>query len=147
MSRWIKKLDAFDKRGVKLENDRWSWGGYRSDGSLVLQVWADDFRRLPDGTWIVQIGYPSADDASVSDHERSRPGSRERERHIQAIRAGNVPLIELLKGHATDPKASPRQTEGIDSDRFAVAGSIVEIDGAAWIQCLNWQDFRRWPPS
>ena len=112
MSRLIKKVEAFARRGVTLENDRWSWGGSRSDGLLVLQVCADDFRKLPTGEWAVQIGYAAPGYASVTDHERSRPGSKERERHIESIRSRGVKGVELLKGHAVDPSASPRQTDG-----------------------------------
>src|SRR5690349_12024365 len=77
MARMLKKVEAFSRRGVALQNDRWSWGGQRSDGTLVLQVWSDDFERLDSGRWAVQIGYPEVNDGTVTDHERSRPGSRE----------------------------------------------------------------------
>ena len=147
MSRLIKKVEAFARRGVNLENDRWSWGGQRPDGALVLQVWASDFKKQQTGRWVVQIGYPEGNESTVSDHERSRPGSRERERHIELIRSGKVEQVELLKGHAVDDTASPRETEGIDADRFGLAGDIVMIDGAAWIECASWQDFRRWEPN
>ena len=144
MSRLIKKVEAFERRGVKLENDRGSWGGSRDDGTLVLQVWADDFKKQASGKWIVQIGYPEWDDPAVSAHERSRPGSKERERHIAAIRSGSIRTIELLKGHAVDPSASPRETEGIDGDRIGIAGQLVMLDHTAWIECSGWSDFNRW---
>ncbi|WP_309902498.1 hypothetical protein [Variovorax soli] len=142
----IRKVEAFARRGVALENDRWSWGGFRSDGTLVLQVWSDDFRKLETGTWAVQIGYPEGDDPSVTEHERLRPGSKERERHIAAIRSGAIQVIELLKGHAIDFTASPRETEGIDADRYGIGGHLVTFNGAAWIECVKWEAFKRWVP-
>lgn len=146
MSRMIKKVEAFSRRGVVLENDRWSWGGQRADGSLVLQVWADDFKKLETGRWVVQIGYPEIDDGIVTDHERSRPGSRERQRHIEAIRAGAIHRVELLKGHHV-PGKSPRETEGIDGDRYGLAGALTFLDRTAWIECATWEEFRRWNPG
>ena len=146
MSRMIKKVEAFSRRGVVLDNDRWSWGGQRPDGTLVLQVWEDDFKKLGTGQWAVQIGYPEVDDGIVTDHERSRPGSRERQRHIEAIRSGSVRTVELLKGHPV-PGSNPRETQGIDGDRYGQAGALITIDHTAWIECASWQDFRRWTPA
>lgn len=147
MTRMLKKLDAFARRGVKLHNERWSWGGVRDDGTLVLQVWADDFKKDDSGLWVVQIGYPDGDDPSVTNYERSRPGSRERERQIEEIKAGSRTDVELLVGHAVDPKASPRQTEGIDAGRVGIGGRLVEIGGGAWIECVGWRPLDRWVPK
>lgn len=39
----VSRGRAFEMRGVKLHNPRWSWGGLRStDGMVVFTVWAGD---------------------------------------------------------------------------------------------------------
>jgi hypothetical protein len=42
----VSRGKAFEMRGVKLRNPRWSWGGVRAtDGSIVLTVWANDIEK------------------------------------------------------------------------------------------------------
>jgi hypothetical protein len=41
----VSRSKAFEMRGVKLHNPRWSWGGVRaSDGTVVFTVWAGSIK-------------------------------------------------------------------------------------------------------
>ena len=37
-------VQLYSERGVKLTNDRWSWGGMDRHGKVILTVWFDGFR-------------------------------------------------------------------------------------------------------
>jgi hypothetical protein len=49
----------FEKLGAPLANSRWSWGGVREDGSVVLRVWQNDARRM-DGVPHVRLTHHAA---------------------------------------------------------------------------------------
>jgi hypothetical protein len=115
MAHMLKKLEAFARRGVKLYNESWSWGGVRGDGVLVLQVWEDQYHKDDSGRRYFQVGYGGPADPGTED-ERSKPGNIEREAHLDAIRSGVASGVELLVAHAVDrARGRPRGSTAIAS--------------------------------
>ena len=74
--------------GIQLSNTRWSWGGIRPDGSIVLFVWADEARKSPNGDWFflakrIRDGDPS-------------PGVSERYEQLELIKSGRPCYLALI---------------------------------------------------
>jgi hypothetical protein len=60
--RLVSRKRAFEMRGVKVRNPRWSWGGIReSDGSVVLTLWAANEQRDEKGTRFYRLWAPNID--------------------------------------------------------------------------------------
>lgn len=78
----MKISEFFKSRlGVKLKNDRWSWGASNHDTRQVfLRVWDDDFKTIDDVEHIRILGK----DYWVG----QSPGFPERQRHIKELRKG-----------------------------------------------------------
>lgn len=75
-------INAFfrDVIGVSFSNPRWSWGGVDHEGRrLFLRLWRDDLR-ADAGSQRIRV--------QRKHHGRDRPGWKERQQHIDLLRAG-----------------------------------------------------------
>lgn len=111
----VSRSKAFEMRGVKLRNTRWSWGGIRdSDGTVVFTVWANDIEKT-DGTYRYLLFGP---DRGGNRPWADTPGGKERLEHCKlAISQGegeglliygerrgwDLPLEEASKVTGADP--------------------------------------------
>ncbi|MGQ0511528.1 MAG: hypothetical protein ACT4P9_13040 [Betaproteobacteria bacterium] len=114
--RLVSRSRAFEMRGVKLRNPRWSWGGIReSDGMVVFTVWATDVERAGDTNKYLLFGPDRGGDRPWSDSA----GGKERLRHCEMAassdeaegiliygerRGRDVPLEEVSKVTGADPQ-------------------------------------------
>jgi len=108
--------------GAPLANQRWSWGGVREDGSVVLRVWRDEIK---EGR--VCVLRPLSPGEAKSDN-----GYNERRRHLELIKAGA--RSHLVMCTAKDVNVRPRTIDGFDTDSVYVGGELTEIDGEYWLE-------------
>ena len=103
--------------GVELANTRWSWGGTRPDGSLVLIVWADEIQQ---NRAMVKC---HSDDAS--------PGNEERRRHLELLSDGALCYIAI----ALDDGSGRHQTIGKLRTDYLFNGInlTTDEDGNQWL--------------
>jgi hypothetical protein len=116
----------FKRLGAPLANSRWSWGGVKEDGSVVLRVWQDEAKRTSEGTWM-----------RITAHREfaNNPndlGYAERCRHVELIRAGAPCYLVICV--ACDTKATPRSIKSFDATGLRVGGAISEMGDETWIQ-------------
>jgi len=84
----VSRGKAFEMRGVKLHNPRWSWGGVRaSDGVVVFTLWAADVETKGSTRRYMLFGPDRGGDRPWAD----TPGGKERLEHCRAA---------LLRGNA-----------------------------------------------
>lgn len=111
----VSRSKAFEMRGVKLRNPRWSWGGIRaSDGDVVFTIWANEIRTDGDTRRYMLWGANRGGDRPWSD----TAGGRERLEHCQIAlargegegvliygeqRGRDLPLQEASKVSGADP--------------------------------------------
>jgi hypothetical protein len=112
--RLISRSAAFEARGVYLDNARTSWSGVRrSDGIVVIALWADAVRSRDGG-----CGYLLWAPNSDGKHPWSEtPAGRECRAHCElALTAGNAEGLlvygDRLDGYAPQHKA--KSVHGID---------------------------------
>lgn len=109
--------------GAAPKNYRWSWGGVRKDGSIVLLVWGDESRKNLDTS--VSYMVKARDDLTSQ-------GAVERLEHLDAIRNGASVLLAI----AID--ASEGNHESIKEIRtdYLFRGGELEADenGYVWIK-------------
>ena len=118
--------DFFKKLGAELRNIRWSWGGIRQDGSVVLRVWQDETIKR-DGHLSARLTY---NDKFKDDPENL--GFKERGEHISLIESGSQAILIMCK--AIDPEQEPRSIASFN-DRDVFTGSTLQMfDGDYWIQ-------------
>ncbi len=115
----------FEQLGAPLANPRWSWGGVRQDGSVVLRVWQNETRRI-DGRLHVQLTHY----AEFVDREDNM-GYQERLRHVAHIQAGARCYMVMCE--PKDTKAVPRDIKDFNEREVFVAGALVEHDGDMWV--------------
>ncbi len=111
----VSRTKAFEMRGVKLRNTRWSWGGIReSDGAVVFTVWASDVETEGEIHRYMLFGPNRGGDRPWSD----TAGGKERLEHCRLAlergeaeglliygerRGGDVPLEEASRVTGADP--------------------------------------------
>ncbi|WP_238347311.1 hypothetical protein [Pseudomonas taiwanensis] len=78
----MTQSEFFKRLGAPLANARWSWGGSRADGAVVLRVWQDR-KRKHDGRWYMMLTHHSK-----YAHDLDNLGYRERNAHVASIRSG-----------------------------------------------------------
>ncbi len=112
----VSRTKAFEMRGVKLRNTRWSWGGIReSDGSIVFTVWASDIEKTGGTCRYMLFGPDRGGDRPWSD----TAGGKERLAHCRiAVQRGeaeglliygerrgtDIPLDDVSKVTGADPQ-------------------------------------------
>ena len=128
--RLISRARAFEARGVLLHDARLSWGGVRkSDGAVVLGVWADAIESA-DGGCRYLLWAPNADGARPwSD----KAAGKERLEHCKlAVAAtlveGLLVYGERLEGYVPEDRA--RSVHGVDPE--TVVPLKVEQRGAEY---------------
>ena len=118
--------DLFKKLGAELRNNRWSWGGIRKDGTVVLRVWQDETMKR-DGKLSIRLTYNNW----LKDDPENL-GLKERSEHVDLILSGSSALLVMCR--ATDPEQEPRSIDSFN-EREVFKGSILqEFDGDYWIQ-------------
>lgn len=112
--RLISRSAAFEARGVYLANARTSWSGVRrSDGVVVIGMWADDVQSRDGGCSCLLWAPNSAGSQPWSD----TPAGQERRQHCElalaaALTEGLLVYGERLDGHVPEDKA--RSVHGVD---------------------------------
>ena len=125
--RLIPRGRAFQERGVWLTDPRTSWGGVRkSDGAVVMALWADDVVSSEGGCSYL-LWRPNSDGARPwSD----TAGGKERLAHCrQAMQAGRAEGM-LVHGHALDgrlPQDRAKTVLGVNPE--VVLSLKVELRG------------------
>src|SRR5438094_259915 len=91
-----------DRLGLKLRNHVWSWGAMDTACSRVfLNIWDDHV-----------VGQK----VRVFWKDEDKHGSRERQKHLDAIQSGLVGIGILC--HAKDPNAKRRKIDTFDDEQF-----------------------------
>jgi hypothetical protein len=94
----VSRSKAFEMRGVKLRNSRWSWGGIRkSDGAVVFTLWADNIKTDGDVRRYMLWGPHRGGDRRWSDS----PGGKERLEHCKVALARGEGEGMLIYGERT----------------------------------------------
>lgn len=114
----------FEKLGAPLANSRWSWGGMRGDGSVVLRVWQNETRRI-DGKFYVQLTHHE-----VFAGREDNLGYQERNRHVKQTQAGARCYMVMCE--AEEPKTDPRKIKRFEKNSVLVAGELIEHEGDLW---------------
>lgn len=115
----------FEQLGAPLANSRWSWGGVRQDGSVVLRVWQNETKRI-DGKLHIQLTHY----AEFAGRE-GNVGYQERLRHVSHIRAGAACYMVMCE--PKDTKAIPREIKDFNRREVFVAGPPVEHESNLWV--------------
>ncbi len=129
--RLIARINAFEARGVFLQDARTSWGGIRkADGKVVLALWADcvDFSN---GTCRYLLWAPNADGARPWSDS---PGGKERLEHCQrALQAGGAEGLlvygQRLTTHIPEDKAYA--VHGVDAETV-LAFEVEQVGEEYW---------------
>lgn len=114
----------FEKLGAPLANSRWSWGGVREDGSVVLRVWQNETKRF-DGRTHIQLTH-----RAVFAGREGNLGYQERNRHVEQIQAGARCYMVMCEPKST--QAVPREIRGFNEREVFVAGDVIEHEGDLW---------------
>lgn len=114
----------FENLGAPLANSRWSWGGMREDGSVVLRVWQNETKRIGGKTHI-QLTH-----RAVFVGREDNLGYQERIRHVEQIQAGASCYMVMCEPKS--PHTVPREIKGFNEREVFVAGDVVEHEGDLW---------------
>ena len=115
----------FEKLGAPLANSRWSWGGMREDGSVVLRVWQNETRCI-DGKLHIQLTHHQ-----VFAGREDNLGYQERNRHTEQILAGARCYMVMCEPKST--QTVPREIKDFNEREVFVAGRVIEHDGDLWV--------------
>jgi hypothetical protein len=118
----MNQSDFFKALGAPLANTRWSWGGIRADGSLVLRVWQDEVKGLK-----VCVLRPL-----VEEEIAHNPGYKERLEHLEMIEDGASSYMVMCR--AVDTKVRPRTIKDFDQQDVFVGGALTRVDGEFWLE-------------
>lgn len=124
----------FAELGAPLRNPRWSWGAVRPwDHAVLLRVWQDER--------FVEARRPFM---LLSHHRdyRDRPenyGYAERQRHIDAVRAGARCLMVMCRTDQDALGTAPasRRLKCFNRQDLFLGGELRESDGEIWIQVME----------
>jgi hypothetical protein len=116
----IARTRAFEARGVSLDDPKTSWSGVRrSDGTIVMALWADDILSA-DGGCCYLLWRPNAGgDRPWSD----TPAGKERLEHCKrALEAGRAEglLVHGRSLHGRLPQERAHSVFGVDPDTVLV---------------------------
>ena len=121
--------DFFKRLGAPVANSRWSWGGVRADGSVVLRVWQDE-----------TIAPVNKRYARLTRHEafagnESNLGYQERLKHIALIQGGAKSYMVMCL--AVDVNAAPRKIHSHNEKDVFVGGELIEHDNNYWLEMAD----------
>ena len=127
----VSRSKAFELRGVKLENPRWSWGGTRTaDGALVLTVWADNIDT--DGTESRYLLW--GPNVEGSRPWSDTPGGKERRAHCKAALSRDDTEGLLIYGEqSTAAVNEASKVVGADAGRV-IKFKVVQEGEEYWAQ-------------
>lgn len=114
----------FDRVGAPLANSRWSWGGVRQDGTVVLRVWQSETQRI-NGQTHIQLTHHAA---FVGREDNL--GYQERLQQIAQIRAGATCFMVMCEQR--DTQEMPRVIKKFNERELFRAGELVEHEGDLW---------------
>jgi len=119
----------FARLGAPLRNVRYSWGGVRPDGTVILRVWQDETGKI-DGKRCVQI----------TNHEffqgkSPNLGYEERNRQIELIRSGAS--CWMIMCEQVQPPRVPREIYQFNGNELFVGGALVDHEGETWIEWVH----------
>jgi hypothetical protein len=121
--------ELFQRVGAPLANFRWSWGGVRQDGTVVLRVWQNETRKI-NGRTHIQITHHQA----FVDKQDDR-GYQERLSHVARIRAGAPCYMVMCEPRST--QEVPRTIKQFNERELFRAGDLVEADGDYWAPLVS----------
>ncbi|MCY1286522.1 hypothetical protein D9M69_369210 [compost metagenome] len=119
----------FAAMGAPLHIVRQSWGAVRSDGAVVLRVWADRCQQH-DGKRYVQLTH-----LEKYGGDSRNFGYNERLEHVQMIIDGASCYLVMCQ--VKDPVASPRDIKSWNRDSLFVGGRLEKIDGDWWVELAD----------
>lgn len=131
----MNQSNFFKALGAPLTNVRWSWGGIRRDGSVVLRVWRD---QMKDGR--VCILHPLGPEG-----QKHNPGYHERIRHIGLIKAGAKCYLVMCT--AKDVTAWSRTIASFETEFVYEAGRLLEVNGKYWVELGRALSAGSWRPN
>ena len=114
----------FEKLGAPLANSRWSWGGVRQDGTVVLRVWQNETRRINGQTHIRlthHVAFVGRED---------NLGYQERLQQLAQIRDGAKCYMVMCEPRNT--QEVPRVIKAFNEREVFRAGELVEHEGDLW---------------
>jgi hypothetical protein len=121
----------FDKLGVPLKNNRWSWGGIRGDGAVFLRVWQDEVRK-EGNTEFVRVTAKKI----FQNRSRKHPGYQERLEHLSLVKNGAISYMVICA--AKDVHAIPRSIKNFNSDELYIGGKLKnDADGDSWLEIVG----------
>jgi len=118
--------NLFEYLGAPLVNQRWSWGGVRDDGSVVLRVWQDRKTSIDGDTYMMLTHHQKYVDRQDS------LGYRERLKHVDMVRGGAKYYMVMCQ--AKDVVTTPREIQSFNDRDIFVGGDVQELGGDVWIQ-------------
>lgn len=116
----------FERIGAPLANIRWSWGGVRKDGAVVLRVWQNETVRRDGGLW-VQLTHHE-----VFKNDQSNYGYVERNRHVDLIRNGAACYMVMCE--AEDLSKEPRVIKSFNNRELFKGDELAQLNGDVWIK-------------
>lgn len=125
----------FEKLGAPLANSRWSWGGVREDGSVVLRVWQNETKRIG-GRLHMRLTHQE-----IFVGREDNLGYQERNRHAEQIRAGARCYMVMCEPKST--QTEPREIKDFNEREVFVAGEVVEHEGDLWAPLAARLDINR----
>ncbi len=116
----------FKDIGAPLRNIRWSWGGVRSDGAVILRIWQNEIDPRGGRRW-----------AQLTHHQaflgrEKNLGYRERNRHVDLVKAGASCYLIICE--ARDVTKVPRVIKSFNGCELFVTGDHAEYQGNTWIE-------------
>ena len=104
-----------------LKNQRWSWGSYRPDGTIVLRV----------GQHEISNGLAGLDTNSQNEGH----GKDERREHVAAIEAGAACyVVTVISSDPHNPKAN---IVGFNKRELWYGKEVVYVDGKAYLKLIH----------
>lgn len=125
----VSRKKAFELRGVTLRNPRWSWGGVRTDGTVVFTIWANEMQVSGGNTRYLLWAPNRGGDKPWSD----TPGGRERLEHCRLAltrgeaegvliygqtQGGDLPMGEASRVSGADPNKVLRFTVKLEGEEY-----------------------------
>ena len=122
----MRLTQFFKKLGSPLKNPRWSWGGVRDDGTVILRVWQD--RKIKrDTTHYMQLSH-----LEKYGEGQDNLGYMERLSHIKLIEDGAKCYMVMCL--AKDSEGSPREILSFNKNNLFLGGRLEKIDSEWFIE-------------
>jgi hypothetical protein len=110
----------FERLGVKLRNERTSWGGTNND-AVMLRSWDDEMRQSPRRVLVL-----AKEDRFAG---TTRSGRNERKAHLRAMWGGGIPAYTVIVTPKFDKKTNARNIGDFRSDVVFPIVRLVDEEG------------------